>query len=59
MIFSDFLMFYQTSPSTQVKQCATITYKKWYVRVALRVAERLKTEDLRKFENIRKESKRH
>ena len=31
----------------------------WYIRVASRVAERLKTEDLRKFRNIRKVSKLH
>ena len=33
--------------------------KKWYVRVASRVAERIKSYDVRKLGNIRKVSKFH
>ena len=36
-------MFNQMFPSPQVKRCAIIT---WYIRVASRVAERLKANDL-------------
>ena len=47
-------MFYQIFLSQQVKQCAIIT---WYIRVASRVAEQLKTQYLKKLGNIRKASK--
>ena len=51
-------MFYQIFLSPQVKRCAIITYKHGMYRLS-QVAERLKTEDLRKSRNIRKVSKPH
>ena len=50
-------MFHQIFLSAQVKQWVIIAYKTWYIRVASRVAEQLKTYDLRKLGNIRKGSK--
>ena len=53
-------MFYQIFLSPQVKRRAIITYKHVsYIRVALQVAEPLKTLDPRKLRNIRKVSKPH
>ena len=50
-------MFCQIFLSPEVKRWAIITYK--YVRVASPVAERIKTQDLRRLGNNRKVSKRH
>ena len=50
-------MFYQIFLSQQVERWAIIT--SWYIRVASRVAEPLKTYDLRKLANIRELSKLH
>ena len=45
IIFWNFLMLYQFILSPEVTRCAIITYDlwAWYIRVALRVSERLKT----------------
>ena len=43
IIFWDFLILYQIFFSPQVKQSVIISKKKWYIRVASRVAEQLKT----------------
>ena len=52
-------MFYQIFLSPQMKRWVIITYIHGYIRAASRVAERLKTEDLRKLGNITKVSKAH
>ena len=51
-------MFYQVFFSQQVKRCTVVTYKHG-INEATRVADRRKTEDLRKLGNIRKVSKIH
>ena len=43
IIFWDFLILYQIFFSPQVKQSVIISKKKWYIQVASRVAEQLKT----------------
>ena len=54
IIFCDFLMIEQIFLSAQVKPSVIITKKTWYIRVASQVVERLESQDLKTFENIRK-----
>ena len=53
------LIIYQIFISPLVKRWAIITYKQWYIRIASRVAERLKSEDLTQLGNIMKASQLH
>ena len=57
IIFRDLLMVDQISLSPQVKRSLIISNKLVYIRVASRVTERLKTQDVRKLENFTKISK--
>ena len=62
IMFWDFLLFYQISFSPQVKRSGIIYKKTWYIRVASRVADPLKSgpQETRKYqENLRKISKPH
>ena len=62
IMFWDFLLFYQISFSPQVKRSGIIYKKTWYIRVASRVADPLKSgpQEMRKYqENLRKISKPH